>query len=226
MIKKGEPVRYKFYREHKYVSAAVNGMERMIAQADFRVDEEGAFIKKAFEGLANMLTGHASYENNRLHKLLKDKGSTVYKNIEEDHEHYQKELQGLYNLLNATLAAQSPEERLELGYHFYLQFRRFAGENLLHLHQEETIILPELQKLYDDDFLSKVEWEAYTIMTPEQMLEMIQVIFPHMNPSDREAFLTDIKACSPEKFDHVWQAIKDRLPEKEQKALIATLSIA
>jgi len=88
-----------------------------------------------------------------------------------------------------------PEERIELGYQLYLWFRKFAGENLLPLHEEETVILPDLQRLYSDEELNQVEFESYRVMTPEDLIHMMQVLFPHMNPEDRLAFLTDIKAC-------------------------------
>jgi hypothetical protein len=37
-------------------------------------------------------------------------------------------------------------------------------------------------------------------MTSDEMKEMLQVLFPHMNPSDKYAFLTDIKLAQPKKF--------------------------
>lgn len=37
-------------------------------------------------------------------------------------------------------------------------------------------------------------------MTSIQLIEMVSVLFPHMNPDDKEAFLTDIKESVPEKF--------------------------
>jgi hypothetical protein len=78
-----------------------------------------------------------------------------------------------------------------------------VGENLLHLHEEETKILPELQRLYTDEELRCVEEATYKMMTPEQLIEMLKVLFPHMNASDKEAFLEDIKFSQPEKFKEI-----------------------
>ena len=66
-------MRYKFYREHKYVSAAVNDLERLIAKTDFRASSEVEKIKKEFDALVQMLKGHAHYENETLHELLRKK---------------------------------------------------------------------------------------------------------------------------------------------------------
>jgi len=63
-------MRVKFYREHKYVSAALNTLERAIAKADFRVEEQVQQLKLDWENTLAMLLGHAKYEEERLHPLL------------------------------------------------------------------------------------------------------------------------------------------------------------
>lgn len=59
-------------------------------------------------------------------------------------------------MLDKIKDAQTDEHKIKSGYQFYLWFRKFSGDNLIHLHEEETIILPELQKLYSDVELKKV----------------------------------------------------------------------
>lgn len=213
-------MRYKFYREHKYVSAAVNDLERVIAKTDFKVRAEAEKIKREFDALVQMLKGHAHYENETLHELLRKKGSEVFKQVEEDHVHYDQQLTDLENRLNKVLESTTAEEQVELGYQFYLWYRKFAGDNLLHLHEEETVILPELQRLYSDEVLSKVEFSTYHVMTPEDLVHMMEVLFPHMNPDDREVFLTDIKTCDSAKFAIAWSGIQSKL-EPNERALLA-----
>jgi len=93
-------MRYKFYREHKYVSFRFDELERLIARTDFRQNEELNRVKEEFEQLIQLLATHAQYENDSLHELLKRKNSAVYKHIEEDHEHLDKQIISLQNLLN------------------------------------------------------------------------------------------------------------------------------
>ena len=100
------------------------------------------------------------------------------------------------------------------GYQLYLAFRKFSGENLLHLHEEETVILPELQRLYSDEELSTVEFATYNIMSADDLVEMLAVLFPHMDANDKKVFLLDIKACDPTKFAVVWSRIQDLLSDK------------
>lgn len=192
--------RYKFYREHKYVCFAINELERLIARTDFRDNAALQHVKEEFEELMEMLRAHAAYEDERLHALLKAKGSMIYMHAEEEHKEYDIIIYELRSMLNKI--AES-EARIEQGYQFYLQFRHFAGINLLHLHEEETKILPELQRLYTDDELKLVERETYKQMSVEDLQHMLEVLFPHMNPSDKEAFLSDIKETDTEKYAHL-----------------------
>jgi len=115
----------------------------------------------------------------------------------EDHEHQKETLKNLQNLLDAV---KTSSDRIESGYQFYLVYRKFVGDNLLHLHEEETKLLPELQKLCTDEELLALEHPTYELMTTDEMIEMMQVLFPHMNYSDKCVFLTDIKLAQPKKF--------------------------
>ncbi len=218
-------MRYKFYREHKYVSHKFNELERLIAKTDFTDIEELKAVKESFEQLIQLLEGHAQYENDSLHTLLKNKNSPVYKHIEDDHAELDKQIVFLRNLLNKIEEAPTYEDKIEAGYQFYLWFRKFNGDNLIHLHEEETIILPELQRLYTDEELRKVEAATYAIMSEDDLIQMLEELFPHMNPSDWQAFLADIKEAVPAKFAKVWNSIKSKMSPERQKYFIKKLKI-
>lgn len=193
-------MRYQFYREHKYVSAALNDLERLIARADFCDEKDLEKVKNEFESLAGMLKGHAEYENSRLHVLLKQKGVLICEHAEEDHVEQDRQLEKIGKMIQAISRECEEEKRIEQGYHLYLTYRKFVADNLAHLHEEEMRILPELQKHYSDEELQQVEAIAYREMTPEQMVEMMGVLFPHMNLHDQKAILSDIESLEPEKF--------------------------
>jgi hypothetical protein len=207
IFKEAQAMRYQFYREHKYVSAALNDVERKIARTDFMNPIEIQEAYYAFQGLSEMLKAHAHYENEKLHSLLEKKHSHVHKHAEQDHAHQDEQLEEIVQLFEQVKQAGSEEEKVALGYQLYLTYRKFVADNLHHLHEEETLILPELQRLYSDAELKQVEAVTYRMMTPDQLVEMLQVLFPHMNPSDQKAFLTDIQDAQPNHFAEVWKAI-------------------
>lgn len=194
-------MRVKLYREHKYVSFALSELERLIAKTDFTDGAAIAHVESEWIRVKEMLEGHAYHEEHNFHALLEKKGSTIHHEAHNDHEHQEETLKNLQNLLGTVKISPDP---IEAGYQFYLAFRKFVGDNLLHLHEEETKLLPELQRLCTDEELRAVEHPTYNLMTADEMKEMVQVLFPHMNFSDKCAFLTDIKLAEPQKFLQLW----------------------
>lgn len=209
-------MRYQFYREHKYVSAALNDLERLIARTDFCDSESVRSIEEDFGTLKKMLEGHAEYENERLHILLKQKHvpAPIYMHIEE-HAAQDEQLRKIEEILHEISTEFDKEKRVEKGYHLYLIYRKFVADSLAHLYEEETKILPELQRQYSDAELRQIEAPTYSEMTPEEMVQMIQILFPHMNTYDKRAFLLDIQLFEPKKFEIVLKAIRPIITEDE-----------
>lgn len=218
-------MRYLFYRAHKYVSAALNDLERLIAKTDFRNERQLNTVDQEFKALAGMLKGHAEYEDVKLHALLKKKNSNVHKHIEEDHGHQDEQLHAIQELVNHISKAATDDEKVAAGYQLYLAYRKFVADNLIHLHEEETIILPELHRLYSDEELGQVDASTYAMMTPEQMVGMMKGLFPHMNATDRLFFLAGIKKAQPDKFKAAWEGIKSMIDSQELAELAHALQI-
>jgi hypothetical protein len=214
-------MRYKFYREHKFISATLNDVAESIARADFSSDADTKEVLIKFEALRAILGAHTHYEDVVLHKLLREKNSTVQAPAEADHQHYKALLATFVQDLQAILASTDSAQRIDQGDAFYLSFRKFASDNLRHLCEEEEIILPELRRLYSNKELCKVECSPYE--SNEQIASLMKNHFPHMNPNDREAFLTDIKACDPAKFAVAWESIQATLEPSERANLTKKL---
>ena len=205
-------MRVKLYREHKYVSFALNDLERLIAKTDFMDDAAIDHIQSEWLLIKEMLEGHAYHEEHNFHTLLEKKGSTIHHEAHKDHEHQEEGIKNLQALLDTVKVGPDP---IEAGYQFYLAYRKFVGDNLLHLHEEETKLLPELQRLCTDEELRAIEHPTYEIMTVEELCEMVRVLFPHMNFWDKCAFLTDIKLAQPDKFKTLWGQVKFFLSTEE-----------
>jgi hemerythrin-like domain-containing protein len=204
-------MRYRFYREHKYVSFELSELERLIAKTDFNDNAQVSKVKDQLLSLENMLKGHSAWEDGSIHEFLRKKGSNLHESIENDHKQHEEMFKQFKNKLKDIIDCNDHTEKLKLGYEFYLAYRLFVAESLNHLHKEETIIMPELHKLYTDDELRQLDFDTYPHMTSEQMVHMIEVLFPHMDINDYEHFLRDIKDSEPEKFKEVWNCIAKKI---------------
>lgn len=192
-------MRYRFYREHKYLIHLLFELERLIAKSDFRIDDSILKIKTKLQAYAELLKGHGTHEEVAIHSLLRKKGSNVQTNIESEHQAHVAQFITLKKQLGIILTAKE-ELRLALGYEFYLAYRALLIDNLQHFHEEETLIMPELQRLYTDEELKSIDRETYHHMTPADMVQMLQELSPHMDPSDLEFFLADIEQAQPQKY--------------------------
>lgn len=227
-------MRYRFYREHKFVTSFINDVTRLIASTDFSDDAATAVVRERMGQVLTMLEYHAEHEDTAFHTLLVEKGSTVHQSCEADHKAHVERFSALRNAINTILEATNETDKVRLGYDFYLQFREFEADNMHHINVEEREVMPELQRLYTDEELRAVEAKTYHIMTPDQMVHMMQVIFPHMNSQDHFAFLSDIATATPEKIKPalcgVFQSHKEDtgeaiVPEREAQQLMDHFSV-
>lgn len=218
-------MRYRLYRGHKYVSYALSELERAISKTNFASNEAVKKIKTQLEPTIEMIKFHAMYEDKTIHELLRKKSSDIHLAIESDHKHHDAIFQELSDILDQIVQSENPEEKIDLGYEFYLKYRLFVGENLIHLHKEETIIMKELQRLYPNDEDLKVDYDTYNKMTTDQMIHMMEVLFPHMDINDHYVYLKDIKTSQPEKFLLVWPATENIFSTEHRIALAEMLSL-
>lgn len=200
-------MRYRFYREHKYVSYVLSELEKLIAKTDFRDADQIQTVKNELDNAEALMTGHATWEESSIHELLRKKQSSVHIAIEADHKEHAEKFKTLKTILTAITVCSYEHEKIHQGYTLYLTYRQFVADNLSHLYDEETIIMPELQQLYSDDELRAIEFATYAHMTPAEMIDMMEVLFPHINASDREFILADIRDAEPEKFAMVRERI-------------------
>jgi len=193
-----------------------------VAKADFTVDATVEQIKTRFIGITQLIHGHADHEDERIHPLLKKKDSSIFEQIERDHQGHAVIFSALEEILTRIVASGADKEaRLDYGRQFYLEFQRFEAHNLLHQIYEETVIMPELQRLYTDEELSDLtEALTYEKLSDEDIAHMLTALFPYYNPDDREAILVDLKRCAPEKFIAVWTAITHSIEVQERTQLM------
>jgi len=209
-------MRYRFYRVHKYVCFELAQFEHAAAKTDFLDAKACLGLKEKLLNLINLLKHHGEYEDAHIHDLLRQKNSKLQLNIEKEHQEHEQAFNDLTHQLEVAITTENASEKIWHGNEFYLSYRLFYSEMLQHLYDEEKILLPELQALYSDEELAKLQAKTYHKMTPEQMLGMLNVLFPHANPEDMCFFTSEMQAAEPENFKIVWEALSD-----DYKALIS-----
>lgn len=222
---KGSQSRFRIYREHKYLVFCFNNLLQHLAQSDFHDRNTVQDLKQALQELRDLLQGHADNEELRIHSLLASKGSTLHQSTETDHQEHHAFFERISQNLQQLETLSDPVEIDAAGYEITLDFRLFYSEQLRHLDYEERVLLPELQRLYSDDVLKNIHRISYDLMTPDQMLHMVTVLFPHMNYHDKLSYLSELHAAESEKFALIWDSLNTLLTETETRQIKATLGI-
>lgn len=216
-----QKLRYRLYREHKFVSTQLSDLERFIAKVDFTNPKELMEVKTRLQATFSLMEGHAKHEDESIHPLLKARGSKLIERIEQEHRDHQFLHTKLDNILTQIETSKDKNEQIDLGYKFYLGFRHFVAINLDHINEEENTLMPEIQRLYSDEEIKMaVDFPIYAMMTPDDLHEMISLLFPTMNIDDKEAFLRDIQESQPKKFIELWEKITDGIDISEKNKLI------
>lgn len=217
--------RARLYREHKYVFFVFSDLVHLIGSLDFTEKSAVAEVTDRLQTLEFLLKGHADYEESRIHIILKHKNSFLYQSVESQHKDHQLFFDKSEKYLREIEKVDDPEDKNYLGYLFYLDLREFFAQNLIHFDYEEKVILPELQRLATDEDIREIDAQSYRQMLPDQLIHMMEVLFPHMNREDRLTFLKDIKDCQPDKFELAWQGMLPKIDEREREALGKSLNI-
>ena len=210
--------RRKLYTEHKFVTATLEDFARKVAIADFRDNEQIGNVKTGFENVKGLMHGHAAHENERIHALLRKKGSHIQDGIEADHAGHDATFQTLDELLVQALTQTDNDIKLDLGHQFYLTFQKFQADNLMHQFYEETKILPELLKLYaDEEILAEVDGHTYGLseMDTDALAGMMQALFPYFNKDDKYGMLNDVRLSVPAKFPETFNKVLPCLSAEE-----------
>lgn len=209
-------LRHRLYREHKYVSSVISRFRETVARADFLSSEMMSEVKVKLTEIMELMHGHAFHENTVIHKLLRVKSSKIFEKIERDHAAHEGCFSSLFQLLEEVTRTTEAAQKIELGYQFYLKVQHFEADNLRHQLYEEEVILKELHRLYtDEELLLLTDAKSYAVMTPDDLLEMLDVLFPYFNADDRQAFLSDIYFTEPDKFIAIWPQIQKIISHEE-----------
>lgn len=208
--------RRRLYTEHKYVTYTLSEFSRYVAKTDFSSNDQIAEVKEKFGGIKGLMHGHAAHENERIHELLRRKGSHVQDAIEADHAGHDSTFHSLDEVLELSLTETDVEQKKAAGYRFYLEFQKFEASNLMHQFYEETQIMPELHRLCtDEEILEFVDKHSYEQMSGEDLAGMMQELFPHFNKDDRYGMLNDIKLAQPAKFQAAFSGVLPSLSPEE-----------
>lgn len=224
-VNKLNPERYRLYREHKYLIHVLIKLLKLACILNVTDEQSIKALQHELQEMSDLFKAHADYEESRIHRLLREKGVFHFDEVERQHHEHEiffAEMKGSIQTISLTTEL---DKKHFIVYQIYLGIREFFSHSLTHFDYEEKILMPELQRLATDAEIKEIDRQSYRVMSPTEMVQMMKILFPHMNADDRFTFLADIRECEPEKFLLAWQAIAIDIAPPEREQIVTTLNI-
>jgi hemerythrin-like domain-containing protein len=213
-----DPSRFNIYKLiHKYARREINRITELAGKMDLSYLECRRKFSVEFAELKHFLDDHAMREDTFIHPLLKECKSLLLAPIEKEHAQLDKKL---YELTKALEQISNEPE----SYLFYLNFSKFQASYFYHLDKEETILLPELHKNFDDVRLNAVNQQLLQTMPFESVTTITKGMLLAITHAERVEIYAAMKKNMPlQPFKAMCQLAEEILTKSETQQLFSEI---
>jgi len=186
-------------------------------------DDEVADVASRVGALLTLCRSHLEHEDRVIHTMLEHArpGSTA--RTAREHEGHLRSfdaLAGHLDRLQQAAVAARPAAALDL----YRALALFVGDNLAHMHVEETVNNAALWACFRDSDLDAAHRAIVDAIPPQEKALFVHWIVPCVAPAERAAMLAAMQASMPAGlFGQVVDSVRPHLGERNWRKLLAAL---
>ena len=189
---------------HKAIRSMLFDFAALAGRSNFDEEKVLSEVQASFEFLAGVIVEHTHHETTFVHPLIAALTSESVSKLDSEHEEHAAELVSLGRELAALSATTADVVRL--GNDFYHRFCKWTGEFLIHMNEEETVIMPALQAAHSDEELIAVSVQLRAAIEPERMGMYLSKMIPAINGAECTAMFQGMKmGAPPEVFEGTLQ---------------------
>ena len=182
---------------HKALRAALADTLVAVGRLDTGDPQESAQTLAALRDVLAFCRDHLETENAFVHPAMEARRPGSTRRIADEHVGHAAAIASLAAQANALL--QAPHGRRDaLAAALYGAFAHFVGENLVHMHEEETVHNPVLWADYSDEELCALEDAIRAHHPAPAMARALRWMLPALPPAERAAMLAHARAKAPE----------------------------
>ncbi|HEV7921927.1 MAG TPA: hemerythrin domain-containing protein [Thermoanaerobaculia bacterium] len=199
-----------FYRDiHKGIRALLFDVVQKSGRLDFSDNVAVARYRAELQTAIDFLMSHAEHENQFVGPLLAQHAPELARRISGIHEEQEKELPELLAMIDRGAA-----------HGFVLELARISGELLVHMTEEEEVLMPALWASMTDAEIIAAHDALVASIPPHEMAFALSWMLPSMNAPERAELLTALRASAPpEVFGFVRGLAKSVLSAADDEAL-------
>ena len=181
---------------HKAVRAALADALLAAGRLDADDPRDVERTVAAVRDVLDFCRDHLETENAFVHPAMEARRPGSTRGIAAEHVAHAAAIARLAR--EADALARAPQRaRGALAAALYRDFALFAGENLVHMHAEETGHNRVLWDAYTDAELAALENEIKAHHAPAAMTRALRWMLPAATPGERAAMLRGIRAAAP-----------------------------
>lgn len=162
-----------------------------------RLDADDATERHAVlaqvQALLDACRSHVAKENAYVHAAIEARRPGTCGRIAGEHDAHLEAIAAL----EAEAAALRALPTAAAAGRLYRHLARFIGENLEHMHVEETLHNAALWAAYSDDELMQIEQRIVGSIPPAEMAALLRWMIPAMNPAERAGMLGGMQQGMP-----------------------------
>lgn len=180
---------------HKAIRLAMADLLVRMGRTDFSEEAEAIAVAEELRNLLAYCEAHLRHEDGIVAPFAKTRlpgGLAAF----EDHRAHEVRIAELRAQAEA-LVVERPELRARVGHALYLHFSVFVGDNLAHMAEEERVLMPLLQRFFDDGELRELHARVMAAVAPAERAYSAQFLYRALSGPERRGLVASAAASMP-----------------------------
>lgn len=204
---------------HRCVRNALYSINVAVGSTNYEDPKALKALQTQVNDVFAFLRAHAINEEVNIHPFVQKCGAGLER-LEEAHAVFGRDIDAMDEKMNA-IVRMSPKERAVAGPELYRQLARFIAAYLLHLDDEEYVILPVLMSTFPFDELNSVKMGLIRQIPPGEWPTQIRYQMPAMSAPECLHMLNMLKNAvkvTPQALATIRKAAERAMSPKDWKA--------
>lgn len=195
-----------YYAVHKGIRLANARMLIALGQADATDDASVIRTLGALAAHLELSLQHLTHENDKIHAVVEARVPGGSDHQEEDHDHHLAAFVELRRM--AEEVATAGVDRAAKLRRLYQRFALFMADDLTHMHEEETELMPLIATHFSPEEIDGIEHSIVSNIPPAKMAGFGKFMLGAASRSERIQMVTGMRQAMPEDvFDGLFAAI-------------------
>lgn len=197
-----------YYAVHKGIRLANARMLIALGQADASDEASLMQVLGKLAAHLDLSLSHLTHENDRIHTVVEARVPGAADHQGDDHDHHLEAFAELRRM--AEEVAMAGPDRAAKYRALYQRFALFVADDLTHMHEEETELMPLIAAHFSAEEIDGIEHSIVANIPPAKMAAFGRFMLGAASRPERIAMVGGMRQAMPvEAFDGLFAAIMD-----------------